>query len=114
MASDDRELVIRYMVGSTLPLVLNRDIEKIKSVSSMNAIVRYLESIQVEINEELIKIRAQLRLNQIKIIELVSREGIQCRYVSNGYEQRIDMLPSIIKIACDRHLQELMGLSSEE
>ncbi|CAM4044673.1 hypothetical protein PAAL109150_06945 [Paenibacillus alkaliterrae] len=37
---EDREIVIRHIVGSTLPLVLARDIEPIKEVCSMCPISR--------------------------------------------------------------------------
>lgn len=111
--NDEREIVIRYIVGTILPLVLRRDIEQIKKVCSMNAISLYLESIQIKIEEEQKNTRQLMRNRKIKILELVSKEGIQCRYVSNGYEQRINMLPSKIKIACDLHLQDLMGLPKE-
>ncbi|RCW40533.1 hypothetical protein [Paenibacillus prosopidis] len=62
----------------------------------MSAYVLYLEVIQVKLEEEQKHIRALLRQRQIKILELVTKNGILCRYASKGYEHRIDMLPSVI------------------
>lgn len=111
--NNDREIVIRYIVGSLLPIVLKRDIDQITRVCSMKAISLYLETIIIKIEEEQRITRQQMVKQKIKIIELVTKERIHCRYTSNGYEQQIDMLPSIIKIACDHHLQDLMGLPGE-
>ncbi|MGO4695502.1 hypothetical protein AB4Z50_14615 [Paenibacillus sp. 2TAB26] len=111
--NNEREIVIRHIVGSLLPIVLKRDIEQITKVCSMNAISLYLETIIIKIEEEQRITRQQMQNRKIKILELITKEGIHCRYTSNGYEQQIDMLPTIIKIACDHHLQDLMGLPRE-
>ncbi|OME78667.1 hypothetical protein BK120_23295 [Paenibacillus sp. FSL A5-0031] len=78
----------------------------------MNTISLYFETI-IKIEEEQRITRQQMQNHKIKILELVTKEGIHCRYTSNGYEQQIDVLPSIIKIACDIHLQDLIGLLRE-
>jgi hypothetical protein len=110
----DREIVIQHIVVTTLPKVLARDANRIQEFGLFTAYVRHIEKLQLLIESEQREVRALLRSRNIKILELHTKDGIRCRYAVRGYEESIEMLSSIIKTACDRHLQKVMGLSSSD
>lgn len=110
-SASERESVIRYIVVSTLPKILERDSRRMQEIGLFTAYVRQIEKIQLVIEDEQRECRALLRSSNIKILELQTKGGISCRFTVRGYEEVINMPPSVIKAACDHHLQQIMGLS---
>lgn len=107
----ERELVIRYIVVTTLPKILERDSLRMQEIGLFNAYVRHNEKLLLIIEAEQREVRGLLRSSNIKILELETKGGISCQFTVRGYVEVINMPPSVIKAACDQHLQIVMGLS---
>jgi hypothetical protein len=110
----DRDIVIRHIIIMTLPKILARDAIQIQDLGLFTAYTEYIEKLQLVLESEQMVIRNLLRSRNIKIVDLISKDGIQCVYAVRGYEKVINMLSSTIKSACDSHLKKLMGLSDAD
>jgi hypothetical protein len=110
----DRDIVIQHIVVTTLSKILSRDANRIQELGLLTAYVRHIEKLQLLIESEQREVRVLLGSRNIKILDLNTKDGIRCRYTARGYGESIDMLSSVIKTACDRHLQKVMGLTPSD
>jgi nitrate reductase NapAB chaperone NapD len=110
----DREIVIQHIVVTTLPFILERDSKKFQELGFLSAYGLNNKKLLIVIESTQREVRALLRQRKISIIDLQTKDGIKCTYKTLGYEDRVDMLPSVIKSACDAFLQRIKGILPDE